>query len=108
MPGGAFLYVDVRDVADAHILAFENPSATDRYCVVAKTLYAFEALDILRHLYPTLNIPEGSEENTSGTPPYQVSNEKAKSLGVSFIPLQQSLKDTVESFKERNLISFTL
>ncbi|XP_011091898.1 tetraketide alpha-pyrone reductase 1 [Sesamum indicum] len=57
MPGGIFLHVDVRDVADAHILAFENPSANGRYCVVAKALYAFEALDILRHLYPMLNLP---------------------------------------------------
>ncbi|KAL0456177.1 UNVERIFIED_CONTAM: hypothetical protein Slati_0956900 [Sesamum latifolium] len=82
MPGGVFLYFDVRDVGDAHVLPFENPSANGRYCVVAKALYTSEALDILRDLYPTLNLPKSSEENGSGTPPYQVSDEKAKSLGV--------------------------
>ncbi|KAL0387927.1 UNVERIFIED_CONTAM: hypothetical protein Sradi_2674500 [Sesamum radiatum] len=108
MPGGVFLYVDVRDVGNAHVLAFENPSAKGRYCLIAKALYTYEALDILRHLYPTLNLPKSSEEKVSATPPYQVYNEKAKSLGISFISVEQSLKDTVESLKERNLISFTL
>ncbi|XP_022864925.1 cinnamoyl-CoA reductase 1-like [Olea europaea var. sylvestris] len=33
-PNGIYRYVDVRDVAQAHILAFENPSASGRYCLV--------------------------------------------------------------------------
>ncbi|KAI3448865.1 hypothetical protein Pfo_005530 [Paulownia fortunei] len=109
MPGGVFVFVDVRDVVYAHVLAFENPSANGRYCLVAKVLYSSEALNILRDLYPKLNLPKSSEENHQpATPPFQVSREKAKSLGISFISLEQSLKDTVESLNERNLISFTI
>ena len=38
-------------------------------------------------------------------PTYQVSKEKAKSLGINHIPLDVSLKETVESLKEKNFVS---
>ncbi|KAL7116831.1 hypothetical protein ACP275_03G030400 [Erythranthe tilingii] len=107
MPGGILMHVDVRDVASAHVLTFENPSANGRYCVVANVLYC--SLNFFRDLYPTLNLPKSSEENeATGTPPFQVSNQKAKSLGINFISLEQSVKDTIQSFKERNLVTFTI
>ena len=39
-------------------------------------------------------------------PKYQVSKEKAKSLGIEFIPLDVSLKETVESLKEKGFVNF--
>lgn len=38
-------------------------------------------------------------------PTYQISKEKAKSLGIEFIPLEESLKETVESLKEKKFLS---
>jgi hypothetical protein len=38
--------------------------------------------------------------------PYQISKEKAKSLGIEFTPLEVSLKETVESFIEKKIIDF--
>ena len=35
-----------------------------------------------------------------------MSKEKAKSLGIEFVPLDISLKETVESLKEKSFISF--
>lgn len=40
-------------------------------------------------------------------PPLQVCNDKAKSLGLNFISIQQSLKDTVESLIQKNFFTFT-
>ncbi|KAL1091117.1 hypothetical protein V6Z11_D07G135400 [Gossypium hirsutum] len=40
-------------------------------------------------------------------PTYQVSKEKAKSLGIEFIPLDVSLKKTVESLKEKGFVHLT-
>ena len=37
-------------------------------------------------------------------PEYQVSKEKAKSLGIEFTPFEQSIKETVESLKEKNFL----
>ena len=38
-------------------------------------------------------------------PTYQISKEKVKSLAIDFIPLEVSLKDTIESLKEKNFIN---
>jgi hypothetical protein len=38
--------------------------------------------------------------------PYQISKEKAKSLGIEFTPLEVSLKETVESFREKKILDF--
>ncbi|XWS65045.1 hypothetical protein CRYUN_Cryun05aG0057100 [Craigia yunnanensis] len=57
-PNNILSWVDVRDVANAHILAFENPSACGRYCLAGKPTHFSEVVDILQELYPTLNLPE--------------------------------------------------
>lgn len=51
-------WVDVRDVANAHILAFENPAANGRYCTVGRVAHNSELVKILHELYPTLHLPE--------------------------------------------------
>lgn len=53
-----YTLVDVRDVAKAHIQAFELPSANGRYCLVGGALHFSEVLDILHDHYPTLPLPE--------------------------------------------------
>ena len=53
-----FWFVDIRDVALAHIQAFEVESANGRYCMVGDVVYFYEAANILRRLYPTLSIPK--------------------------------------------------
>ncbi|KAI3448866.1 hypothetical protein Pfo_005531 [Paulownia fortunei] len=97
-----YQFVDVRDVAHAHILVFENPSATGRYVLVETSISHSEVLHILHKLYPSLNLPN----NGSGNPTFQVSKKKAQSLGINFMPLEVSLKDTVESLVEKNFLKF--
>ncbi|XP_051118713.1 phenylacetaldehyde reductase-like [Andrographis paniculata] len=99
-------WVDVRDVANAHILAFENPSANGRYCTVGTVLHYSKLVDILLQLYPNAKLPERCADDKPFTPTYQVSKEKAKSLGVVFTPLEQSLKDTIDDFKEKGFLKY--
>ncbi|MBA0548626.1 hypothetical protein Golob_019715 [Gossypium lobatum] len=73
-PNATFGWVNVKDVATAHIQAFEIPSASGDKPYV---------------------------------PTYQVSKEKAKSLGIEFIPLDVSLKETVESLKEKGFVNLS-
>ncbi|KAK4411088.1 Cinnamoyl-CoA reductase 1 [Sesamum angolense] len=103
---GVYRYVDVRDVALAHILAFENPSASGRYCLVGRVTHSSEVRAILTESFPSLNLHAKSTENLPARPAYQVSKEKAKILGINFTRLEVSLKDTVECLKEKNLLSF--
>jgi len=37
---------------------------------------------------------------------FQISKEKAKTLGIEFIPLEVSLREIVESFKEKEFANF--
>ncbi|KAL3537489.1 hypothetical protein ACH5RR_000855 [Cinchona calisaya] len=99
-------WVDVRDVACAHILAFEMPSASGRYCVVERSARISHVIKVVQELYPTIKLPDKcSNIGSPIQPDYEVSNEKVKSLGIKLIPLDVSLKDTIESFKEKNLFS---
>ncbi|KAB1224977.1 Tetraketide alpha-pyrone reductase 1 [Morella rubra] len=97
------VWVDVRDTVNAHILAFENPSASGRHCLVASTISCSEVVKILRELFPHFNIPENGDEPFVSI--CKVSKEKAESLGLNFTPVEVSLKDTVESLRAKNFLS---
>ncbi|XP_076937559.1 phenylacetaldehyde reductase-like, partial [Bidens hawaiensis] len=106
-PDGIYRLVDVRDVATAHILAFENPEANGRYCMVGKVVRSLEILKIVDKLYPSLGHSERYKDGEGVEQvPYNISSAKAESLGVTFTPLDVSIKDTVESLKEKSLLSF--
>eukprot|EP00261_Vitis_vinifera_P026195 XP_010659458.1 PREDICTED: cinnamoyl-CoA reductase 1 [Vitis vinifera] len=105
-PNRSYRLVDVRDVANAHIQAYEIPEASGRYCLVEKDLHYSETVKILRKLYPELPLPEKCADDKPYAPSSRVSQEKVKSLGIHFTPLEVSLKDTVESLKEKNFVSF--
>lgn len=53
-PLGVYRFVDVRVVAHAHIKAFELPSASGRYCLVARVMDSSEVLKIVLDHYPAL------------------------------------------------------
>ncbi|KAK4841787.1 hypothetical protein QYF36_010539 [Acer negundo] len=92
IPCKTYRWVDVRDVANAHIQAFENPSACGRYCLAERVANSFGIFKILHELYPDLNLPEEYTEEKASEPNYQVSKERAQSLGITYIPLEVSLK----------------
>ncbi|KAB5541008.1 hypothetical protein DKX38_013982 [Salix brachista] len=101
-PNAYYRCIDVRDVANAHIQAFEIPSASGRYGLTANVTAFSEVLKIIHENYPTLRLPEKSEGSTYK--PYQVSKEKAKTLGISFTPLDLTLVDTIESLREKGFL----
>ncbi|KAJ9164333.1 hypothetical protein P3X46_023924 [Hevea brasiliensis] len=105
-PNATFGWVNVKDVANAHVQAFEIPSASGRYCLAERVAHYSELVNVLRELYPDFQLPEKCADDKPYVPTYQLSKEKAKSLGIDFIPLNVSLKETVESLKEKGFIIF--
>ncbi|MBA0745081.1 hypothetical protein Gogos_007672 [Gossypium gossypioides] len=105
-PNATFGWVNVKDVANAHIQAFEIPSASGRYCLVERVAHCSEVVKMLSELYPSFQLPEKCADDKPYVPTYQVSKEKAKTLGIEFTPLDVSLKETVESLKEKGFVSF--
>lgn len=106
-PNMTFAWVNVNDVAFAHILALEIPSANGRYCLAETVAPYSEIVKMLRELYPNTALPEkSSNDDNSLNQSCQVSKKKAQSLGIDYIPLETSLKETVESLKQQGFISF--
>ncbi|KAK4784854.1 hypothetical protein SAY86_019222 [Trapa natans] len=104
-PNASFGWVNVKDVANAHIQAFEISSASGRHCIVERVAHYSEVVRVLRELYPDIKLPEKCADDKPFIPIYQVSKEKAKGLGIDYIPLEQSLKETVDSLKEKGFAS---
>ncbi|KAD7477146.1 hypothetical protein E3N88_00282 [Mikania micrantha] len=103
-PNLTFGWVNVKDVANAHIQAFEIPSANGRYCMVERVAHYSDIVELLHKLYPSFHLPQKCADDKPFVPIYQVSKEKVKSLGIDYIPIEQSIKETVESLKEKNFI----
>ncbi|MFS8005167.1 putative cinnamyl-alcohol dehydrogenase [Helianthus anomalus] len=96
--------VHVKDVANAHILAFETPSASGRYCMAESVVHFSELVEILHKLYPSFKLPDKCADDDPIVK-YQISNEKVRNLmGVDYIPLEDGIKETIESLKEKKYI----
>ncbi|KAL6884564.1 hypothetical protein ACP4OV_010500 [Aristida adscensionis] len=105
-PNFSFGWVNVKDVALAHILAYEFPSANGRYCMVERVAHYSELVNIIRKMYPTIPLPVKCADDKPLVSVYQVSKEKTRSLGIELIPLETSVKETIESLKEKGFVSF--
>eukprot|EP00253_Pinus_taeda_P033101 PITA_33101 len=99
-------YVDVRDVAEAHILVYETPSARcHRYLCAECNLHRGELVHMLAKLCPRCPLPSKcSDEKNPRKQPYKFSNQKLKDLGQSFTPINKCLADTVASLHEKGFL----
>lgn len=57
-PNFSIGWVNVKDVADAHVQAFEIPSANGRYCLVESVAHYSQLVEILHELFPDFQLPE--------------------------------------------------
>ncbi|KAI5456165.1 hypothetical protein BGZ63DRAFT_367555 [Mariannaea sp. PMI_226] len=97
---GFHAFADVRDVAEAHLLAFEKPEAAGQRYLIATGQYTYQRIcDIIREKFPELrgSTPKGD----TGAPyphSYRLDTFKAaRQLGMKFIPLEETIAGTVES-----------
>ncbi|CAR29080.1 ZYRO0F18656p [Zygosaccharomyces rouxii] len=90
------VYVDVRDVARAHLIAFQKDTAGERLGLSNGGFSSQGILDILNEKFPQLNITKGSEPGKGDTKPAaKFDNRHSKKvLGFPFISLEQSVYDT--------------
>jgi dihydroflavonol-4-reductase len=108
--------VDVRDVADAHILAYENGKASGRYLVTGTRIP--DLFGALSECDPDMVVPERTLSmdearalaEKSGMPadlvgqPYRYSDERIRrELGWQPRPIAQTLHDTIAWIKSRDL-----
>lgn len=104
-PNFSFGWINVKDVALAHILAYEVPSANGRYCMVERVAHHSELVKLIHKMYPDIPVPDKCADDQSFVPTYQVSKDKIKSLGMELTPLDTSIKETIESLKEKDFFT---
>jgi nucleoside-diphosphate-sugar epimerase len=56
-PNFSFGWINVKDVALAHILAYEVPSANGRYCMVERVAHHSELVELIHKMYPDIPVP---------------------------------------------------
>ncbi|CAL9181625.1 unnamed protein product, partial [Musa hybrid cultivar] len=96
-------YVDVRDVAEAHVRVFEAEAAAGkRFICIERVLHREDVVRILSKLFPEYPVPNTcSDEVNPRKKPYKFSNQQLEDLGVQFRSVIQSLYDTVKSLQEK-------
>ena len=57
-PNANIEWINIKDIANAHIQAFEIPSANGRYCLVERVAHFADVVRILHELYPHFKLPE--------------------------------------------------
>ena len=93
-------FVDVRDVAEAHVRAYEaRQAAGQRYSVAAGNFSYQQACDIIRKHFPELRDKTPKGNAGEALPPvYRMDSSKAETeLGMTFRGLEETIVDSVKS-----------
>ncbi|KAF2016276.1 NAD(P)-binding protein [Aaosphaeria arxii CBS 175.79] len=106
-PTGVYLWVDVRDVAEAHIQAFEKPEAANKRFFTTAGVYSNkEIAAIIKKHFPELkdlateSTPGGDYPESSRDALYTYNNKRTVDiLGLQYMELERSIVDTVKSFQ---------
>ncbi|KAH6907386.1 D-lactaldehyde dehydrogenase [Coprinopsis sp. MPI-PUGE-AT-0042] len=101
--GSPSVWVDVRDVAEAHVLALEKEKAGgERILVVAEAFIWQDFVDVAFNLnLPDRKLSKGFPE-LSRDLSYSVSTKKSKEiLGLNYRSKEETVKDTFEEFARR-------
>nr|CAB3448294.1 unnamed protein product [Digitaria exilis] len=101
-PNAVAAYVDVRDVARAHVLSYERPGAHGRYLCIGTVLHRAQLIAMLRELFPQYPVTAKCEDD--GKPmakPYRFSSQRLKDLGLEFTPLKKSLYEAVVCMQQK-------
>ena len=104
-PTGIYIWVDVRDVALAHVRALEieggEDPAANRFFVTAGYFSNAQIADVVRKEFPELRnmLPERYESDLDlENKPFEVDNSRSMDvLGLKYRTLEESVTDTVKS-----------
>ncbi|KAL6658923.1 hypothetical protein ACP70R_002963 [Stipagrostis hirtigluma subsp. patula] len=94
--------VDVRDVADALPLAYENSEASGRYICSSSPIRVSDMMNILRTSYPTSPYPKSFVEVEDNI---TYNTEKIQKLGWTFRPIEETIRDSIECYMALGILN---
>jgi nucleoside-diphosphate-sugar epimerase len=92
--------VDVRDVAQAHVLAVESPAANGHRVIIApqKVSFPSEYVKALRTLFSDRPLPVIPELLVNDKPKYLINTDASeRTLGSKYRSLERTIEDTSRS-----------
>lgn len=96
--------VHVKDVAKAQVLLFENPAASGRH-LCTNGIYQFSSFaERVSQLFPEFPVHRFVGETQPGLVACEEAAKKLIDLGVVFTPVEDAVKDTVNSLRERGFL----
>ncbi|OWM70548.1 cinnamoyl-CoA reductase 1-like isoform X1 [Punica granatum] len=101
VPNKYWNIVDARDIANAILLVYEKHEAEGRYICMAENIKGIDLVEKLKSLYPDLTYLENFAECEY---PHQLSSEKLQKLGWTYRPLEETLVDSIENYRQRGLL----
>ena len=97
-------YVDVRDVAKAHVVAFEKDEAINQRLVLVAGYFTNDGIaNIIKDNFPQATVPKGDAEKNEKLINNSVKYDFSKTqniLGFDLIPLEESVVDTAKQIYE--------
>ncbi|EGW32584.1 uncharacterized protein SPAPADRAFT_61656 [Spathaspora passalidarum NRRL Y-27907] len=100
IPADGSVFVDVRDVARAHLVAFENDEAVSQRLFTASSSYTLDTIaNIINSRFPNTTVPRGDESRNEeiNRSIQKFDNSRTnKILGFDYITLEESIFDTVD------------
>jgi len=100
-PTGVYLWVDVREVALAHVLAMEKEEAQGNRFFLCAGHFSNKAIsDVLRKNFPELapELPSADVPDDVPADVYQADNSKSRNvLGITYRTFEESIKDTART-----------
>ncbi|KAL1558526.1 phenylacetaldehyde reductase-like [Salvia divinorum] len=95
--------VHVKDAALAHIVLYENTSAAGRHLCVQSLSRYDDFAQHMERLYPQYKLPRFHGKNGSLNP--NDASKKLIDLGMEFTPMDQIVKDSVQTLRTKGFLS---
>lgn len=102
---GRMGYVHIDDVAQSHILVYEDASAHGRYICSSDVLDNHELASLLSARYPSLPIPTRLHNYREWVKPYVYNTSKLQTLGVRFKGVEEMFDGCIQFLKKRGFIN---
>lgn len=93
--------VDVRDVAEALLLAYKEPEAEGSYICTSYVIKVQALVEKLKNLYPNYNYPKRITEVVDDM---KMSSDKLQKLGWKYRPLEETIADAVKNYEESGIL----
>lgn len=94
-------YVDVRDLAEAILLLYENPESNGRHICSAHLFSTKEFVSKMESMFPGYNYPKFFKEKSGRG---RLSSKKLVNLGWSYRTLEETIVDVVKNYEELGLL----